>query len=159
MKTGIELIAEERKRQIEVEGWVPDHDDDNDLEELAAAAACYAMPRDVRKCTLSGRGGSIIDWLWPWASEWWKPGRSTVDGRIRDCVKAGALLAAEIDRWQRIKAVAAEAQGTTEVSSPNNMVSGAGASPRTTQPTGSATGSFPNASNNLPDDPARKRMQ
>jgi hypothetical protein len=31
----------------------------------------------------------------------------------------------------------------------NNMVSGAGASPRTPQPTGSATGSCPNASEDL----------
>ena len=26
MKTGIELITEERQRQIEVEGWTKDHD-------------------------------------------------------------------------------------------------------------------------------------
>ena len=26
MKTGIELITEERQRQIEVEGWTPEHD-------------------------------------------------------------------------------------------------------------------------------------
>ena len=27
MKTGIEIIAEERKRQIEVEEWTPEEDD------------------------------------------------------------------------------------------------------------------------------------
>lgn len=36
MKTGIELIAEERQRQIEVEGWTPEYDDvaNNDGQEL-----------------------------------------------------------------------------------------------------------------------------
>jgi hypothetical protein len=44
MKTGIELIAEERKRQIEVEGWTAEHDDEHTDGELALAAVCYATP-------------------------------------------------------------------------------------------------------------------
>jgi len=32
MKTGVELIAEERKRQIEKEGWTAEHDATNDLQ-------------------------------------------------------------------------------------------------------------------------------
>ena len=48
MKTGIELIAEERQRQI-----------------------------------------------WPWEETWWKPASNN---RIKDLVRAGALIAAEIDR-------------------------------------------------------------
>jgi len=35
--------------------------------------------------------------LWPWGSEWWKPSKDP----IRDLVKAGALIAAEIDRLQK----------------------------------------------------------
>lgn len=34
---------------------------------------------------------------WPWHSSWWKPS----DDPIRNLVKAGALIAAEIDRLQR----------------------------------------------------------
>jgi len=30
MKTGVELIADERQRQIEVEGWTAEHDDANE---------------------------------------------------------------------------------------------------------------------------------
>ena len=35
--------------------------------------------------------------LWPWSDKWWKPS----DDPVRNLVKAGALLAAEIDRLQR----------------------------------------------------------
>lgn len=36
---------------------------------------------------------------WPWDENWWKPSLDP----IRNLVKAGALLAAEIDRLQRSK--------------------------------------------------------
>ena len=39
MKTGIELIAEERKRQIEEEGWTAEHDDQQTDGEIAEAAS------------------------------------------------------------------------------------------------------------------------
>ena len=41
--TGTELIAEERQRQIEVEGWTPEHDDEHDSGELSCAGELYAM--------------------------------------------------------------------------------------------------------------------
>ena len=44
-KTGIELIADERKRQIEVEGWTAEHDAEHYESELAYAAAVYANPK------------------------------------------------------------------------------------------------------------------
>ena len=37
---------------------------------------------------------------WPWGSEYWKPSEDPV----RNLVKAGALIAAEIDRLNRAKA-------------------------------------------------------
>lgn len=97
MKSGIELIAEERKRQIEVEGWKPEHDDVvNNCNQLADAAACYAMSEDARAIeTFDDR---VLNCVWPWQKEWWKP---TPDNRIRELQKAGALIAAEIDRLQR----------------------------------------------------------
>jgi hypothetical protein len=39
MKTGIEIIAEERKRQIEVEEWTPEEDDLYTAGQLALAGA------------------------------------------------------------------------------------------------------------------------
>ena len=98
MKTGIELIAEERQRQIEVEGWTLDHDKDHDNGEMAAAAAAYAFApfmddeiRDGYKTPPSP--------IWPkyWLAKWWKPSPCN---RIRELQKAGALIAAEIDRIQ-----------------------------------------------------------
>lgn len=40
MKTGIELIAEERQRQIEKECWTPEHDD-----QLAEVFLPYAVTK------------------------------------------------------------------------------------------------------------------
>jgi hypothetical protein len=89
LKTGIELIAEERQRQITVEGWTPEHDDTLVKGQLAHAATAYA--------NVSQRG-LVIDWrLWPWEYDLWKPSKDS----IRNLVKAGALIAAEIDRLQR----------------------------------------------------------
>ncbi len=42
--TGIEIIAEERKRQIEKEGWTAEHDAEHCANDLAIAADHYAMP-------------------------------------------------------------------------------------------------------------------
>lgn len=86
---GLALIAAERRRQVEVEGWTPEHDDAHDTGELADAAACYAAAR------IAGQKPSS---RWPWSLDWWKP---SPDNRVRDLVKAGALLVAEIDRLRR----------------------------------------------------------
>lgn len=102
MKTGIERIANERLRQIGYEGWTPEHDDEHEDGSLAAAAACYVSfstaSEDVRG-HLRQNGMAA----WPWERNWWKPspGDSPSD-RIRELEKAGALIAAEIDRLQRL---------------------------------------------------------
>lgn len=88
MKTGAELIADERQRQMDVEGWTPEHDDEHDMGELAYAAACYA--------SYAGERRERSPAFWPFANTDWKPGEA-----IRDLAKAGALIAAEIDRLQR----------------------------------------------------------
>lgn len=108
MTTGVELIAEERQRQIEKEGWTPEHDDEHDDGQLALAAMHYAAPDDrsgsrvsyVVECLNLDDEVLWCDALWPWGLRWDKKGRST---RIRDLVKAGALIAAEIDRLQRLE--------------------------------------------------------
>src|ERR1035437_10469018 len=42
-KTGLELIADERARQITEEGFTTEHDKQHDNGQLAAAAASYAL--------------------------------------------------------------------------------------------------------------------
>ncbi len=91
-KTGIEIIADERLRQIESEGWTFKHDDKHTNGELARAAACYAIPSILRPFVKLGK-------LWAWSLSWWKP---TPDDRIKELAKAGALIASEIDRINRL---------------------------------------------------------
>jgi hypothetical protein len=104
---GVSLIAAERQRQVSVEGWTPEHDAAHVDRDLAVAAACYARfasLSDIRR----NSPGSIERVLqdWPWDEAWFKP-----SDRIRDLTKAGALIAAEIDRLQRAAAPAPETQG------------------------------------------------
>lgn len=90
-KDGSALIADERARQITQEGWTPEHDDGHSNGDLAVAAACYAAPGGQLR-------GEEIREQWPWENAWWKP---TPNDRVRELVKAGALIAAEIDRLLR----------------------------------------------------------
>lgn len=91
---GLQRIAAERTRQILAEGYTAEHDDKHDKGELAIAGACYA---------LAGAGRApqpVVDWrIWPWGAEWWKPSADP----IRNLEKAGALIAAEIERLVRLK--------------------------------------------------------
>ncbi|MHC1701774.1 MAG: hypothetical protein AB9900_12535 [Humidesulfovibrio sp.] len=86
--TGIGLIAQERGRQVHEEGWTPEHDAKHTGGELAQAAAYYCCPDDNAENNLFP-----IDWSIEWAK---REGFPTPT--LRDLVKAGALIAAEIDR-------------------------------------------------------------
>ncbi len=99
MKTGIELITEERKRQITEEGWTAAHDDKHNKFQLSLAASSYiaAVNSPDEEGDENGKVRSCYDW--PWAKKWWKPS----DDPVRNLVKAGALIAAEIDRLQRAR--------------------------------------------------------
>lgn len=97
-KTGIELIAEERKRQIEVEAWTTKHDSGHKNGEMADAAVCYAL--GDTKIVFEPRMDypnsiKLVNNYWPWGIGWWKP---SPHDRVRELTKAGALIAAEIDR-------------------------------------------------------------
>jgi len=88
MSGAVREIAAERRRQIEEEGWSPEHDDRHAEGQLAAAAACYAW----------------AGWpMWPWDRAFWKP-----KSRRRDLVRAGALILAEIERLDRAETKGAE---------------------------------------------------
>ena len=97
MKTAIELISEERQRQIDVEGWTPEHDDIHVNGELAQAASYYAMTDETIQFINEKWGNDNDLFFWPFDLEWLK---RTPDNRIKELVKAGALIAAEIDRLQ-----------------------------------------------------------
>lgn len=109
---GARRIVLERRRQIQQEGWSLEHDDTLIDDQLAWAAVCYAAPERVY--TLS-QGVTpkdpVISFMDPWPhgldpafdkrpSYKRKP---SVKKRIRSLEKAGALIAAEIDRLQRLK--------------------------------------------------------
>lgn len=109
--TGLDLIAQERARQVSVSGWTPEHDDGHDGGELAMAAVCYASPDLIYVEERHANSVGFID-PWPWDENEDKRQRGgnvitanhrvSKRARISLLVKAGALIAAEIDRLQRI---------------------------------------------------------
>lgn len=87
-ETILQEIRAERQRQMDAEGWTPEHDDEHDKGELASAAACYIGSTIGRK--------QYFLHFWPWDSRWWKP--TTPE---RDLIKAAALIVAELERRAR----------------------------------------------------------
>ena len=98
-------VLAERARQVTVEGWTPEHDDEHDDGELAGAAAAYAAHASDALHPLS-QGDAFRDGTippgWCWEPATWKP----ADPR-RNLVKAAALILAEIERIDRAAAAAA----------------------------------------------------
>ncbi len=99
---GVEFIATERRRQVEQEGWTAEHDDQWDRGELIEAARSYAQHAESfytseTEVSFAGLRRGELPRDWPWEPQWWKPSNEP----IRDLVKAGALIAAEIDRLLR----------------------------------------------------------
>lgn len=92
-------IAEERKRQLSEEGWSIRRDVDvHQRGQLVAAAICYAYQAYAQAAVapdIAPRMEVPPD-RWPWDDVWWKPSKDPV----RNLEKAGALIAAEIDRLQ-----------------------------------------------------------
>lgn len=107
--SGVDLIAAERQRQIEREGWTSEHDDVHKDASLAWAAACYVAPERIYREQRVALGPMFVD-PWPWENRADKrktganyPNAIPLNGdeRMRMLVRAGALIAAEIDRLQR----------------------------------------------------------
>lgn len=86
---GAGQITAERRRQVGKEGWTARHDDAHDTGELVDAAVAY--------CMVYGTDTSDAIRRWPWAATEFNPG-----DRKRNLQKAGALLAAELDRLDRL---------------------------------------------------------
>ena len=88
---GADLIREERRRQIEQEGYNDMHDRHHTPQVLCRAAVGYALHEDPSKLVADAAAN-----LWPWSDEFWKP-----KDHLRNLVRAGALIAAAIDRLQK----------------------------------------------------------
>jgi hypothetical protein len=111
---GVERIAAERLRQKEQERWTEGHDKQHFAGELAMAAICYAAPEPIRMkmevpincgcreamCPHSMDSKKVWRDPWPWEEKWDK--RKKHD-RLKQLVIAGALIAAEIDRLERVR--------------------------------------------------------
>lgn len=111
-ETGAERIATERTRQLEKEGYTAERDDILRSGEIAWAAACYAAPRRIYEERRYAGAITFAD-PWPWTSNYDKrprpsagnypePEKATREQRIDLLTKAGALIAAEIDRLLRL---------------------------------------------------------
>ena len=95
---GADMIAAERSRQQLQEGFDHEHDDKHIFGEIAHAGSAYAETAALQSQYNSVPPCFIPKW-WPWERKWWKPSPNPV----RNLVRAGALIAAEIDRLQRAK--------------------------------------------------------
>jgi hypothetical protein len=93
---GAQRIMDERIRQILQEGFNEEHDDGHREGSIIEAAIAYA---DEPLLIYAGaeREDVGVPNQWPWEPSAWKPSADP----IRNLIKAGALIAAEIDRLER----------------------------------------------------------
>lgn len=96
--TGAEQIAAERLRQRTEEGHTDEGDDDWKEGQLARAAVCYAVPPEFFPVLFGKARFDGVPAFWPWNRKWFNPKPAD---RVKDLVRSGALLAAEIDRIDR----------------------------------------------------------
>lgn len=109
---GADDIAAERARQVADEGYDETHDDRHTQGQLATAAACYAIARPLYVEERDRAAAVIFHDPWPWEdhhdkrkdqANWPNAIPPVASERRRDMlVKAGALIAAEIDRLDRM---------------------------------------------------------
>jgi len=116
-ETGAERIAAERERQVSEEGYDAEHDDGHDDGSLAMAAVCYAACAAGERIYAMDEYASQFRFSdpWPWGDgsdarphDGNVPKDPTDEEGLRLLVKAGALIAAEIDRLLRRSAKAVE---------------------------------------------------
>lgn len=100
-------VIAERQRQIEIEGWTPEHDDGHRPGDLARAGAAYLLcdgEADLRY-QVTGPGGEYVGnfevsprTFFPW-SDWWKPKEDNRRNLVRGC----ALGLAELEKHDRAR--------------------------------------------------------
>ncbi|TXT66064.1 MAG: hypothetical protein BAJALOKI3v1_50064 [Promethearchaeota archaeon] len=94
---GVFLIAAERIRQRIDEHYSDAHDDEHGNYEMVRAACCYAEVGNGGPYSHPNSQEPPDDW--PWEDAYWKPSADPV----HNLTKAGALIAAEIDRLLRMR--------------------------------------------------------
>lgn len=94
---GLRIISHERQRQLSVKGWTLEHDDSHTRAQILLAALAYGWAAKRQLTFNSEIPPQPIDWVW--GENWWKPSKDP----IRNLAKAGALIAAEIDRLLRLE--------------------------------------------------------
>ena len=94
--TGVELIKEERKKQISKYGYDAKHDLGYKDKQLVYAAIAYLF------CAIEEKAGDVIieetskmPNFFPFDAKFFKD-----EGKIENLKKAGAFIAAELDRLQ-----------------------------------------------------------
>lgn len=104
-QTGIDKIWKERLRQIHTEGYDSDHDSQHTLGEIAEGARCY-LTAALEQIYQETNHNAFLDSQtlkdefckdWPWEFDTFKPS----EDYQRNLVKAGAMIAAELDRNMR----------------------------------------------------------
>jgi hypothetical protein len=100
VKSGVERIAAERARQVSGERKSAEHDDTHRMGELAITAACYAVHGTIACCRVFClETGEHTD-AFPFDC---CDDKRLKHSQIRRLEIAGALIAAEIDRLQRLE--------------------------------------------------------
>ena len=84
-----------------IRGYTPEHDDTHVNGELIAAAICYAVAGAGDAAAILDPTSDLALYLWPFELESFDPSENEKENLI----KAGALIAAEIDRVERRDAV------------------------------------------------------
>lgn len=98
--SGAGIISNERTRQIERKGYTPMGDARYRKRELITAARAYLKADEGFASAFDGAFQAAKNLiykaakLWPWKLNYFKPS----EDRVRNLAKAGALIAAEIDR-------------------------------------------------------------
>ncbi|KAF1053091.1 MAG: hypothetical protein GAK34_01096 [Delftia tsuruhatensis] len=91
-------VLAERRRQIDVEGWTPEHDDEHRDGAMSIAAACYTLAQLPGARPYAFHTSYL--WTWTgWGAQWFKP-----RDRRHNLVKAAALNIAELERLDRVAA-------------------------------------------------------
>lgn len=110
---GARDVLAERQRQVEVEGWTHEHDDQHTNMEMAYAASAYLGPVWMAPPAVSGGDFTVsskplFDFppiQWAWHREWWKPGGDSAEDYRWRLVRGAALALAEIERLDRAEAL------------------------------------------------------
>lgn len=93
-ETAMALIRQERERQIKVEGWTRQHDDEHEGGDLLRAGVIYYQ-HAIHDGNIAYRANNI-PLGWPWGDRDWKP-----KDKVRNLERAGALCLAEQERINR----------------------------------------------------------